>query len=194
MAVPPPPGGLWLIMSKRTLHAWRGQSIVIWAFSQLCSVFFRVYSCSDIYTSFEKGCLKVLSRNKIVCFEVPSDIPAPTFTSPHKTWSWISPGLCYRRQFALFLKSPFGKEATKYVCNLWKYSNHGLPRAASKTLVKLRISSHKLRIETGRYDNIPRDERLCSLRNYNRIEDETHFLLDCPSFPSIKDRNRDVLL
>ena len=31
-------------------------------------------------------------------------------------------------------------------------SNNGLPRAASKTLVKLRISSHKLRIEAGRYD------------------------------------------
>ena len=29
-----------------------------------------------------------------------------------------------------------------------------------KTLVKLRISSHKLRIETGRYDNIRRDEKL----------------------------------
>ena len=28
-----------------------------------------------------------------------------------------------------------------------------------KTLVKLRISSHKLRIKTGRYGNIPRDER-----------------------------------
>ena len=30
-----------------------------------------------------------------------------------------------------------------------------------KSLVKLRISSHKLRIETGSYDKIPRDERLC---------------------------------
>ena len=56
-----------------------------------------------------------------------------------------------------------------------------------KTLVKLRISSHKLRIETGKYDNIPRDERLCNLCNCNRIEDETHFLLDCPSFSSIRD-------
>ena len=63
------------------------------------------------------------------------------------------------------------------------YSNNGLPRADSKTLVKLRISSHKLRIETGRYDNIPRDERLCSLR----IEEETHFLLDCPSFSSMRE-------
>ena len=56
-----------------------------------------------------------------------------------------------------------------------------------KTLVKLRISSHKLRIETGRYDNIPREERLCNLCNCNRINDETHFLLDCPSFSSIRD-------
>ena len=53
--------------------------------------------------------------------------------------------------------------------------------------MKLRISSHKLRIGTGRYDNIPRDERLCNLCNCNRIEDETHFLLDCPSFSSIRD-------
>ena len=58
-----------------------------------------------------------------------------------------------------------------------------------KSLVKLRISScHKLRIETGRYDKIPRDERLCSLCNCNKIEDETHFLLDCPSYSSIRDR------
>ena len=59
---------------------------------------------------------------------------------------------------------------------------------SGKSLVKLKISSHKLRFETGRYDKIPRDERLCSLCNCNKIEDETHFLLDCPSFSSIRDR------
>ena len=53
--------------------------------------------------------------------------------------------------------------------------------------MKLRISSRKLRIETGIYDNIPRDERLCTLCKCNRIEDETHFLLDCPSFSSIRE-------
>ena len=59
--------------------------------------------------------------------------------------------------------------------------------ASRNSLVKLRISSHKLKIETGRYENIPRDEMLCSLCNCNRIEDETHFLLDCPSFSSIRE-------
>ena len=53
--------------------------------------------------------------------------------------------------------------------------------------MKLRISSHKLRNETGRYDNIPRDERLYNLCNCNRIEDKTHFLLDCRSLSSIRD-------
>ena len=43
-----------------------------------------------------------------------------------------------------------------------------------------------LKIETGRYDNIPCDKRLCNLCNCNRIEDETYFLLDCPSFSSIR--------
>ena len=67
-----------------------------------------------------------------------------------------------------------------------------LPRKnpSRKSLVKLRISSHKIkpRIETGRYNKIPCDERLCSLCNCNKIEDETYFLLDCPSYSSIRDR------
>ena len=56
-----------------------------------------------------------------------------------------------------------------------------------KTLVNLRISSHKLRIEAGSYDSIPCDERLCSLCNCNRIEVETHFSSECPSFSSIRE-------
>ena len=51
--------------------------------------------------------------------------------------------------------------------------------------MKLRIRSHKVTIETGRYDHIAPDERLCILCNCIRVEDETHFLLDCQSFSSI---------
>ena len=53
--------------------------------------------------------------------------------------------------------------------------------------MKLRISSHKLRIETGRYDNIPRDCGLCSLCNCNRIEDETQVSLDFSSISSMRE-------
>ena len=78
------------------------------------------------------------------------------------------------------------KMKTNYSPPAYLLSDLTRKNPSRKTLVKLRISSHKLRIETGRYDNIPRDERLCNLCNCNRIEDETHFLLDCPSFSSIR--------
>ena len=48
-------------------------------------------------------------------------------------------------------------------------------------LTKFRISVHDLEIEKGRYKNIPADKRFCKLCNKNVIEDEIHFLLQCPS-------------
>ena len=46
-------------------------------------------------------------------------------------------------------------------------------------LTKLRVSAHDLKIETGRYTNLPRDKRLCNVCNV--LEDEYHFLDDCKS-------------
>ena len=54
--------------------------------------------------------------------------------------------------------------------------------------MKLRISSHKILIETGRYDNIPRNERVCNVCNCKTIEDEIHFLVDFPSYSSSRDK------
>ena len=48
-----------------------------------------------------------------------------------------------------------------------------------KEQVKFRIGNHKLRIETGRYDQIPRVNRLCPLFKSYQIEDESHFLTYC---------------
>ena len=38
-----------------------------------------------------------------------------------------------------------------------------------RTLVKLRIGCHNLHVETGRYDKIPLDERICPLCSGNKI-------------------------
>ena len=43
-----------------------------------------------------------------------------------------------------------------------------------KELVKLRIGNHKLMIETGRYDQISRFDRLCPSCGSNEVEDEIH--------------------
>ena len=56
-----------------------------------------------------------------------------------------------------------------------------------KTLVKLRISNHKLNIETGRYNKISRCDRICPVCSLD-IEYEIHFLLDCAEYSSIRDQ------
>ena len=52
--------------------------------------------------------------------------------------------------------------------------------------MKLRISNHKLNIETGRYDNISRCNKICPVCGLS-VEDEIHFLFDCPKYSSIRD-------
>ena len=54
-------------------------------------------------------------------------------------------------------------------------------------LSKHRLFSHNVSIETGRYHNIDRDNRICSLCNMNVIEDEYHFVLVCPFYSTIRD-------
>ena len=51
-----------------------------------------------------------------------------------------------------------------------------------KNLTRLRISSHKLAVETGRYKNIALNERLCQLCECNAVEDEYHFVMNCPFY------------
>ena len=53
-----------------------------------------------------------------------------------------------------------------------------------KALSKLRTSSHRLRIETGRYTSpkTDREDRVCvkcHALGYSHVDDEMHFLLDC---------------
>ena len=52
-------------------------------------------------------------------------------------------------------------------------------RIHQKSLTKLRISMHKLEIENGRYTRKPVADRVCKKCNYNKVEDETHFICEC---------------
>ena len=59
-------------------------------------------------------------------------------------------------------------------------------------LSKFRISNHCLRIETGRHERktgingknetLPRGERICKYCSLDRVEDEIHFLFECPLY------------
>ena len=48
-----------------------------------------------------------------------------------------------------------------------------------RAISKLRTSSHKLEIETGRWNNIPRDQRICKNCTMDKVEDENHLLFEC---------------
>ena len=54
-------------------------------------------------------------------------------------------------------------------------------------LTKLRVSSHRLEIEMGRWarpERIEFDDRKCKL--CNKLEDEFHFVLECPLYDDIR--------
>lgn len=56
-------------------------------------------------------------------------------------------------------------------------------------LLKLRISCHKLRIETGRFDGTERNERYCLYcQKYGHfiVENELHFILYCPLYDRLR--------
>ena len=57
---------------------------------------------------------------------------------------------------------------------------------SEKNKVAFRLSSHDLMIERGRYENIPRDDRLCKCCNMSKIESEYHCLLLCPPFAELR--------
>ena len=57
------------------------------------------------------------------------------------------------------------------------YSNqHPLPEYQRIAVSRLRLSSHRLKIETGRWARLPRENRLCSC---GQIQTEQHVLLHC---------------
>ena len=60
--------------------------------------------------------------------------------------------------------------------------------AGRRALVILRISNHKLMIEIGRYNQTTKDIRHCPFCGCNVIEDEVHFLFQCPTYSMIRNK------
>ena len=58
----------------------------------------------------------------------------------------------------------------------------------SQAFIKLRMSSHRLEIEAGRWvkpNSIPLENRKCSVRL--RLEDEYHFVLECQMYVELRE-------
>jgi hypothetical protein len=74
----------------------------------------------------------------------------------------------------------------KYVHEYEHYLSAVLPTKFRTALVKFRVSSHALLIESGRYEGLDRTCRICKCCNLNCVENEYHFLLVCPAYIDLR--------
>ena len=78
-------------------------------------------------------------------------------------------------------KHIFGHEL--YLCNI------SVPKFRV-ALYQLRLSSHSLAIELGRYaPRVPRERRHCTYCNTNALDDEFHFVLICSHHCTLRQRH-----
>ena len=72
------------------------------------------------------------------------------------------------------------------------YLDHARTFDDRRSTAQIRCSSHKLSIETGRYDNTPLEKRTCLFCKLNGslqlIEDENHLLTFCPLGNDLRDK------
>ena len=63
-------------------------------------------------------------------------------------------------------------------------------RKLLRSLAQFRLGAHRLRIETDRFNKannyIPPNLRICQMCSTNKMEDELHFLLDCPAYEDLR--------
>ena len=74
------------------------------------------------------------------------------------------------------LKSTFCSE--KYVYNI-------LPKSHRGALAQFRSGTAPIRLETGRYEGLPVEERICFVCK-NCVESELHVLIECPLYNEIR--------
>ena len=64
------------------------------------------------------------------------------------------------------------------------------PRRAR--LAQLRTGSHWLRVESGRWQRLERDQRVCSHCVVATVEDESHMVFDCPKYAGLRQQYADL--
>ena len=55
-----------------------------------------------------------------------------------------------------------------------------------RLISRFRCGCHGLRVDTGRFVNTPRDDRVCEVCKSGCVENEHHFLFDCPAYAHIR--------
>ena len=67
------------------------------------------------------------------------------------------------------------------------YKNDQLPEFKRIEFTRYRLSSHNLKVETGRWGRIERENRICSCTT-GGVQDELHVLFSCDLTANIRER------
>jgi len=94
--------------------------------------------------------------------------------------SWYSNINNSSRLFHYSLHKQEYKIETYLICNIDK--------KYQSVLSKFRLYSNNLSIETGRYTNVERKDRLCIQCTMSMIEDDYHVLLVCPKYRHLRQK------
>jgi hypothetical protein len=72
----------------------------------------------------------------------------------------------------------------------WKMSpyltNPRIPHKHCINLARFRTGNHDLRVEILKRIGTPREQRICNKCNCNSVQDEPHFILDCPVLDELR--------
>ena len=115
------------------------------------------------YENFDKPFQKIKMKLKFKIKKVAEDIYKNQLMTKISNLTSGSKLYLYKQ-----IKTDFGLE--KYLLKESSFKNRQI-------LTKFRVSDHPLEVEIGRYKNILRENRLCTV--CKEIEDEYHFLLYC---------------
>ena len=66
----------------------------------------------------------------------------------------------------------------------------GIPAAHIRSLMRLRLGAHDLRVCTGRWERLPRDQRLCQRCQQGVVEDELHMVFECSLYQHLRAHQR----
>ena len=141
-------------------HNWVSRVMNIFNHAGLSSYFSEIYGCCRNVTN------QIMNKYRDQYIQV-------WLSSLSTNNSRTGEGGNKLRTYRLF-KSNFELEA--YLCNIQNTAHR-------TALTRLRVGSHRLAIELGRYHKpkpLPIKERLCDLCNV--VEDEYHFLCICPKY------------
>ena len=99
-------------------------------------------------------------------------------------WEQTRYSKCKLRYYNIF-KTEFGVE---------DYVKLNLPKYKRSIIAQFRSGILPLSVETGRFRNIPLEDRICIFCNHNQIEDEFHFLTQCPLYELFRKLLYDQIL